>query len=207
MDDFNTSIKNIDGNSTILNGNVYVAKNHKLTVNVNGSFKSLTIKNLPLNYTAYSGVYGKEIHNVEGKKVYARFYVKVIDPFGREINDFRSNHHLQNGLDIEFTSNNTLGSKVRVVGYGVYEPINNVYSLKVFDGNPIEIKEVSQETKSTNDTSSSDASTWIILGGIVGGIIILFLIIWWFYGDNPSSVINQPIYNPIRHHIDTRMLY
>lgn len=193
MDDFNESFKNIDTKDAVLSSKIFIAKNHKLAANVNGALKSFTIKNLPANYTAYTGIYGKEIHNVEGKKVYARFYMKILDPFGREVNDFRFNHHLHNGLDIEFTASNTLNNKIKVVDHGVYEPVNNVYSLKVFNSNTIEIKEVSQETKATNSSAStSDGSTWFVIGGIVAAVIILLLIIWWFYGGKPTPVISTP---------------
>ena len=196
MEDFNASFKNIDTKDAVLSSKIFIAKNHKLAVNVNGALKSFTIKNLPANYTAYTGIYGKEIHNVEGKKVYARFYMKILDPFGREVNDFRFNHHLHNGLDIEFTANNTQNNKIKVVNIGVYEPVNNVYSLKVFNDNPIEIKEVSQETKATNSSATSDGSTWFVIGGIVAAVIILLLIIWWFYGGKTTPVISTTITPP-----------
>jgi hypothetical protein len=213
MEDFNASVKNVNNNEVIFSNKIFVAKSPNLEANVNGAIKSLSIKNLPTNYTAYTGVYGKELHNVEGKKVYAKFYIKILDPFGREVSDFRSNHHLQGGLDIEFTSTNTLNDKVKVIDHGVYAPVDGKYSLKLFNNAPIEVKEVSQETKATNHTSSVDPSTWWIIGGIFAGVIIFLVIIWWFYGSKENFMVDESmvfVSNPksmSMQKINTRMLY
>lgn len=192
MNKFNDSLKlykDID-TAVVKHKDLFITKNSNITARVNGVLQKFTINNLPLNYKAYIGVHGVPIPSTDKYDIYGKFYVKITDPFGREVTDFTKNHHLTKGLEVSTSLSNVSNGKVAVFNessekVGIYQVDNDMYNFTLKNNQPIEIRSVKDSVKA-NDPDNADPSTWIIIGGIIGGVIIICLMIYLisFFGKN-----------------------
>ena len=192
MDRFNAAIKSInnDNKEYILNG-IKLTHNKSFSTSINGIEKSLEILNLPDNYKAVIGIDDNEEINVKNKTIFGKFYIKIYDSFGREVNDFISHHKLANGIDIKIRSTNIDSPKVSIqtegskIGY--FDADDYEFVITLYNDKPIEI--VSAKASSGN---SSDPSKWWIIGGIILSVIIICAVLLYYNLSFKKSVVKSP---------------
>jgi hypothetical protein len=152
--------------------------------------KFISVDNLPEGYTAILGTDDNDTIRIKGKKIYAKYYIKIFDSFGREVKDFLSNHRLATGLDISFKLSNIDSPSIVIKKdgdkLGYFGAENEAFNITVYDDKPFTVS-----SSKASSPDNADPSTWWVIGGIIAGVIVVVLIIYLYYTFSYKKQISE----------------
>lgn len=180
-----------------------------LQVNVSKYTQTITVHNVPTNYSLTVGV--QELTQLQtlpnqgyfaydgNSKVYMRFYIGVINNFGDIVTDFSNDIYLKNGLKVSLTIPNcnsgTLFLFQRENDKMVYKtPLVRNTTATVYETT---LNGVYEFDVRSNTLSDNPSSWWIITVFVSMGVILGFFLVYWivttYYTGFDKTMINDPI--------------
>lgn len=175
-----------------------------LYVNYDNKDYSFEILNVPKYYTVTLGVQilsetkEKQVKSLfkipDPSKVYFRFYVGVINAYGKVVEDLSKDYYFCKGMNINITLPDGIQSDMKIYKRGTkgmkydtdlkYESENTYSAVLKSDSFEFDVRGAKEKA-----TSSSNNTPWIIAVSVLGGLllIIILIIIFRYFFYNPKD--------------------